>query len=551
MKLSKYLAILLLSPTLITTQSSFAENDKTNLNQKLVMYTKPAIVRIEGLCQGEYRWHPNDKQNPITTVQIDKNFKGTGFFINPDGYIVTSADVMEFEKDCQQNIRRNIKEYFKTKYARNLSDSYLDNSNQGTLYIEFDNHYVYYPSSPKRILDLENQKPEIITSGRVSGESTKINKDIALIKVSLKKAPALILADSSNVQTNDKVSILGYSGIANLKSNNKSDIEVSVQEGNISNPKKEIMPGSTAIQIDNLKVDQGITGSPVINKAGEVVGMMTYNKSFENAPEAEVIPIAIPSNTIREFIRQSGKINRQGETDQIYREGLQNFWKGKYGEANLKFVKLRGIFPFHSEADKLISEINQIKTNRWIQPWKSPIYLLALTLIVATVAYCLLKKQPKIAYATAGVRRRLTSSKSGNFIDTSSLKNDEKRKKCFLEMEYKGQIQRFQLHKNYHRLGRDPAWSDFEVPTSWEVISRHHSILQKEDNDYRIFDGDRKRPSRNGLWINDDFRVDPQDGYLLKNGDRLKIGQDAHEQILLTYYNPNSEYGKLKTTVAN
>lgn len=33
---------------------------------------------------------------------------------------------------------------------------------------------------------------------------------------------------------------------------------------------------------------------------------------------------------------------------------------------------------------------------------------------------------------------------------------------------------------------------------------------------------------------------------------RLKIGQDAHQQVLVTYFNPNSNNGKPpKTTMAN
>lgn len=118
-------------------------------------------------------------------------------------------------------------------------------------------------------------------------------------------------------------------------------------------------------------------------------------------------------------------------------------------------------------------------------------------------------------------------------------------------MEYKGQIQRFQLHKGELKLGRDPNWSDFEIPSTWEVISRRHAIFHKEGNDYRLYDGDRQVPSRNGVWVSDDYRVDPKEGYLLNNGDRLKIGQDAQEQVLITYFNPNSEPANPKTTVVN
>ncbi|MEM7591801.1 MAG: hypothetical protein AAF383_09840 [Cyanobacteria bacterium P01_A01_bin.83] len=63
--------------------------------------------------------------------------------------------------------------------------------------------------------------------------------------------------------------------------------------------------------------------------------------------------------------------------------------------------------------------------------------------------------------------------------------------------------------------------------------------------------GDGNNPSRNEVWVSDDFRVDLERGYLLNNGERLKIGQDIHEQVLVTYFNPKSEQANPKTTMAN
>ena len=103
MKIFKYLTLLFIAPVLTFSQTALAQNS----NQKLTMYAKPAVVRIVGFCRGEYKWYPNGKedsngnqQDSETTITIDKDFIGTGFLINPNGYIVTSADVMEFEKDC-------------------------------------------------------------------------------------------------------------------------------------------------------------------------------------------------------------------------------------------------------------------------------------------------------------------------------------------------------------------------------------------------------------------------------------------------------------------
>jgi ABC transport system ATP-binding/permease protein len=103
-----------------------------------------------------------------------------------------------------------------------------------------------------------------------------------------------------------------------------------------------------------------------------------------------------------------------------------------------------------------------------------------------------------------------------------------------------GQILRLSLDRSQHRLGRDPTWSDLDIPEDgWKVMSRHQAVLYKEGADYRIYDGDRNAPSRNGMFL-EQTRIDLSQGYLLKNGCQLQIGQDPHYQIILTYYNPKA-----------
>ncbi|MBE9166708.1 ATP-binding cassette domain-containing protein [Pleurocapsales cyanobacterium LEGE 06147] len=109
----------------------------------------------------------------------------------------------------------------------------------------------------------------------------------------------------------------------------------------------------------------------------------------------------------------------------------------------------------------------------------------------------------------------------------------------FVELNNQGQILRLDLKEEVHRLGRDPQWSDLDIPEiGWTVLSRRQAVLQKEGKDYRIYDGDRTHPSRNGIFINQ-TRINVSQGYLLKHGVQLQIGQDPRYQILLTYYNPS------------
>jgi hypothetical protein len=320
---------------------------------------------------------------------------------------------------------------------------------------------------------------------------------------------------------------VGYPLAADVeKSEIESILEASVQEGRISNANKQIDGGYPVLQID-IRAADGSAGSPLINDRGEVIGMIA-SKPVDK--ESDIVPLAIPISTIQEFIRQSGGINERGETDGYYREGLEAFWKGNYEEAETKFSNVKGLYPLHSEVDRLIGEINQIEADRWSKPWTNPIYQLILALclgggIVAAVAYFLLKRQSISGTAKTNSSGFPTKRSTLFTPPVSSLK-----------LDFQDEILQFELYKDEHRLGRDPTWADLKVPASWEVMSRRHAILRKEGGNYRIYDGDGTKASVNKIWIDEDSSVDPKEGHLLLDETELSIGQNAGEQIKLTYH---------------
>ncbi|MFH7025795.1 MAG: ATP-binding cassette domain-containing protein [Heteroscytonema crispum UTEX LB 1556] len=121
---------------------------------------------------------------------------------------------------------------------------------------------------------------------------------------------------------------------------------------------------------------------------------------------------------------------------------------------------------------------------------------------------------------------------SGSF-EESTIVNPQP----FIELNNKGQILRFELKEDVHRLGRDRDWADLEVTTiGWEVLSRRQAVFRKEGPNCRIFDGDGDNASRNGIFFNQ-ARIDPVQGYLLKDGVQVEIGQAANNRVMLTYFN--------------
>ena len=55
---------------------------------------------------------------------------------------------------------------------------------------------------------------EIKQYGAPTGESNDQGKDVAIIKIEVKNAPILKLADSDKVQLQDHVTVIGYPGAA-------------------------------------------------------------------------------------------------------------------------------------------------------------------------------------------------------------------------------------------------------------------------------------------------------------------------------------------------
>ena len=392
MNLFKYLTTLLIAPSLTFAQPVLAQKNEPEITKKMTMYAKPAIVRIMSVCRGTYTLYDKEQDNPeaneIDTIDIDLSFFGTGFLINPEGYIVTSSRVTQSKKDCQQSIARNVINKIKNNryayYNQGLTDNKLFNITEndiigrkydkgkfeldfggdGTSKNEGEWHVHFSMTQSNPLLNVNSRPIEVLYSGREEGEKIKIHRDIAIIKVSMENAPTLKIADSNKIQDQDTVVVVGYPNAADLLGRNieltlKSYLESSVQEGKISNRNKELEGGYPVLQVD-IRVGEGNAGSPLINKDGEVVGMLVFNDSDEDSKDdnGRDVPLALPTSTLRRFIQQANATNIPGEVDLLYDKGLEKFWRGKYKEAKADFLQVKNLYPFHSEVDKLISEID-------------------------------------------------------------------------------------------------------------------------------------------------------------------------------------------------
>jgi len=345
-------------------QSGVVNAQKDSEGEKLALYSKPAVVRLVDGVAAVFIWtHPKTKSQKI--FKINYVGTGSGLFVNPNGYIVTNAHVVETSKKVKDKGDDNyneIKKILFPSFVSELARSYGEdprNYNDKTIamiweWSEMREVRVYHHT----ILPNGDVFPyEIKAYGAPTGEG----KDVAIVKIEVKNAPTLLLGNSENLQLQGGVTAIGYPGAADISIlDSKSQLEASITDGKLS-ARKNMDDGSPVLQI-SAPIAPGSSGGPVLNSNGEVMGIVTFGKNV-NGQQIQGFAFAVPTSTIVEFMRQAGAENIASPTDKIYREGLQLYWKGYYTSAIAKFEETKRLYPHHSEVDRLIQGSQQAITD--------------------------------------------------------------------------------------------------------------------------------------------------------------------------------------------
>jgi Trypsin-like peptidase domain/FHA domain len=551
-KRSYYLVFL---PILIA-QIPFGGVEQPSVEEKIAVYSKPSVVRIESGCAGTYQT-PNNRTYSYATGQ-----NGTGFFINSNGYILTTAQTIEpsqgGEEGCKEQLRKNLETTLKEEYSASEAETIASRSVITAFQYSQDvllPNYSQQSNSEKLRFSIKEAGP--------FKEGTSQN--VAIIKVQLTDTPVLKIGDSDTVEILTKAMIIGYpiSGnpqfsISDFDAN--SSVEASVFSGEVSNVNMRLNDNSLVLQLD-VSVGYGSSGSPVLNNKGEVIGMIVFDEyqSIERMVTG-ANPIAIRTDRLLEYVSQASVRNEGGKADNFYRQGLDFFWRGDYEGAISNFERVQRLFPQHSEIDRLLEKAtnaddnydNPTPTN--YTPWL--IAAIAVVGSLLAVAYWFFRQQSsKLATANASFNPSsdllLSPEPQAHKLPAAPpvaqtpKRNTVVGTEPYVELRnQQGQKYYLYLQKDVHRIGRELGWSDIEnIPDDgWDVLSRRHVTLYKEGQSYRVYDGDKENgtPSRNGIFINND-KISETEGYVLRNGDCLQTGGNPKNRVFLTYYDFSSD----------
>ncbi|MCS6883939.1 MAG: trypsin-like peptidase domain-containing protein [Acidobacteriota bacterium] len=379
-------------------------SQEPSTGQKLALYSKPAVVRVYGAYGAEYYFR--DASFTVFTGGI-----GSGFFINSDGYVATNAHVVDEihageEKAREKLLVQAIKQ-IGNKYLGDYRKMTTEQIKMLAANLQLRNikklNYVQLPNG-------ELMPYEIKAFGAPVGQG----KDCAILKIELKNTPSIPIGNSDNVQLQDQIFAIGFPGaVDNLVDygvlDKKSILEASITDGRVS-ARKNTADGAPVLQV-SAAITHGNSGGPAINEKGEVVGLCTFGSISSEGQEVQGFNFLIPSSTLLEFVRQAGTQNSSGPVDKLYREGLELFWQERYTAAIEKFQEVQGLFPAHSEAQKLIQQARDLKSQGKERTFFSSGFLLlivgaAVVLLIilggGIALLIIISKKPAAASANAG-----------------------------------------------------------------------------------------------------------------------------------------------------
>lgn len=392
-----FVSVVVLTIVFIFSVSPTQENSVTTLDQEaLAKLVKPAVVRIIQKIDGEATLPVFDldlenlkfsvsETDKYPNEKIDTYLSGSGFVINPEGYILTNAHVTSLEEFkvryveevVEKKLTEKIKESGSSEEAliEKHPDIYffvnkvLENIQSKTIFSLNSDLTVLNPSESQEFLTtlLKNGfKAEIISLNKNYRQD---QKDIALIKIPAKNLPTLTLGESSEVNVGKKIYTFGFPATGDF--NQRSPLEATLTQGLISALKFSDNKDFWVFQTD-AKVSPGSSGGPLFNEKGEVIGITTFQTGNGGENNGDSFAFAIPIELGKQVLKKENIDNKKSTYEDIFLKGLGNFQSQKCEKAktefekaintNSDFIPAKHLEPYQNQCGQIQNAGNSIDT---------------------------------------------------------------------------------------------------------------------------------------------------------------------------------------------
>jgi len=313
--------------------------------QEALLRAKPAVALVAAEVGSRVRVRCGGSAE-VTVAPPPFRETGSGWFVSPSGWMITSAHVVSPAWRPTDAVRRQQVERGVRQACGDLAPGALAAAIaragltlEPTLYVILSNG-VRLPAKVVKY------------SAPLGGEAMS-GYDLALVKIEAADMPTLALADSSGAQLGDKIHILGFPGVvlSHELLSASAKVEASVTTGAISGFKQDVA-GRPVIQTD-APAASGTSGGPAVTSRGEVLGVLTLvSVAGSDGDVVQGFNFVIPSATVRRFLEGTpAPLAEPSRFNTAWHAGLRDYFAGQYSRAERRFA----------EADRLVPDLPDVR----------------------------------------------------------------------------------------------------------------------------------------------------------------------------------------------
>jgi S1-C subfamily serine protease len=356
---------------------------------RAVDIAKPAVVRIFTSLGGHLTVHFSATQNvsfPQGGGAYPVTLSGSGTFISAHGDILTADHVVNPPHDQQINqfldteaapdvanyINQNLKPSppaTQNQIAQELISGQLpsdSNYDRPISQVFLSTDYAGSLSAP----DLSSVPAQFQAPvDRVELESSFNQKDVAIIHVNMNDMASVQLGDSSSVQQQDTLTILGFPGNGDVSDKPTNLLTLSVNEIFVSSIKTTDQ-GAQVIQVGG-NVEHGDSGGPALNNQGSIVGIVSFGSAGQGSTS-----FLQASNSARGLVQSLHLDTRPGPFQKAWDQAFSDYaanTSGHWHKAQQELGQLATKYPsFKAIAPYLAYAQAQAKNEHGTQPQSTP-----------------------------------------------------------------------------------------------------------------------------------------------------------------------------------
>lgn len=525
-------------------------SDKLTEEQMTAYRVRPPVVLIYSGMFVEVKLKDGQK------FQIPNYGSGSGFFINPEGYLVTNGHVVDSYSKYVADKAGYADKVFKDFVVQKIVAEYKQNQGREPTQQEIEQEVQKF---------IQNFQPEIANHGAINYvllsnsetmqfEMKKFSpsipeggKDIAILKVERENCPVIMLGDSSQLVLQQKIFVVGFPGVVDPQRfpllDKANTLKSSITAGAVSALKTDFK-GMAVIQHD-AATSPGNSGGPMVDLQGRVQGVHSYA-----AQQYDGFKFCVPINSAKEFIRDAGvEFNIESDFTKVFNQLMDAVWNEEWFEAQNLAASALTYMDREPDLKKLQQMIlTRIRNMSFIERiWKQNklivIIGVGLVLVIILVLIIAFKPASTATPPAAPPQQReparpasqpqpikpeplktaLEGYRTESIAEAGHTVVEEDIIGTITVLEKDENIGTFNIYSGGVTIGRDPK--SVEVFISSNIVSKAHCKITPKGDDFLVED----LGSTNGTYVNSE-KIKAK---VVKTDDLLQLGRKGEVRLIL------------------